>query len=693
MSKIYGKSCTPNLGGVSDYYTKDELQTMLRDRRGLDINFLEDSHILVGDESDLQRSYLLNPAHFTVDHENESVSVLSATRLSSNRTISLTGDVTGSVVTNLSGNVTIDTDFAQVPLNKLPVGTPRQLLQVNSGGTLAEWSSNIDIPGTLDVTGKARFDSTVQVGQVEPTLPGEMGWNPDYATVDLALNNGVVNPLGQKIQLLCRNDEAVTIAKGKAVMFSGTVGNSGRIKVKLMVANGTYPGYVFLGVTEQSIAAGADGYVVTFGKIRGINTNSYVDGNILWCDPAIPGGFTVTEPQAPNLKLPIAAVVHAANNGTVMVRWDTGKRLSDLHDVESSAPKLDGDLLTWNAGSSRWEAKSPDLLGGQIEFRTTSSHIQWKYDAEDETEWRDLVLLSEITGPAGEAGTSFNVKGTVATEADLLLIESPGTGDAYLVNEDSSLHVWSGTTWVNLGQIKGDPGDDGADGRDIELDKSLTHIQWRYVGDTEWVDLVPLVDITGPEGPEGEKVQLQVNSTHIQWKYETDVSWTNLIALPELKGDQGDPGVGVPTGGATGQILRKVSGTNYDTAWYNAPSGDILGTTDTQSVSNKTLLNYSEGVYTIVDGSSVLLNPNNGPIQTWTLGADRVPNQTGWASGQSITLLIDDGTGFSINWSTNLSVVWKTNSAAQPPLNTTGFTVVVLWKVGSTIYGARVGNA
>lgn len=54
--------------------------------------------------------------------------------------------------------------------------------------------------------------------------------------------------------------------------------------------------------------------------------------------------------------------------------------------------------------------------------------------------------------------------------------------------------------------------------------------------------------------------------------------------------------------------------------------------------------------------------------------------------------MIDDGTAYAITWTT-LGVVWKTNAGVAPTLATTGFTVIVLWKVGSTIYGARVGDA
>jgi hypothetical protein len=54
-----------------------------------------------------------------------------------------------------------------------------------------------------------------------------------------------------------------------------------------------------------------------------------------------------------------------------------------------------------------------------------------------------------------------------------------------------------------------------------------------------------------------------------------------------------------------------------------------------------------------------------------------------------MTLMIDDGTAYTVTWS-SLSVVWVGGTA--PTLATTGFTVLVLWKVGTTIYGALTGS-
>ena len=47
---------------------------------------------------------------------------------------------------------------------------------------------------------------------------------------------------------------------------------------------------------------------------------------------------------------------------------------------------------------------------------------------------------------------------------------------------------------------------------------------------------------------------------------------TNTVEV-EAQGPQGTPGVGVPTGGSALQVLRKKTGTDYDTEWSSAGSG------------------------------------------------------------------------------------------------------------------------
>lgn len=92
-----------------------------------------------------------------------------------------------------------------------------------------------------------------------------------------------------------------------------------------------------------------------------------------------------------------------------------------------------------------------------------------------------------------------------------------------------------------------------------------------------------------------------------------------------------------------------------------------------------------ENVFTL---SGTDLDPSNGTIQLITLSANRTLTES-FVAGESMTLMIDDGTAFTITWPT---MTWVNNGKLAPTLATTGYTVVALWKVSTTLYGAVVGN-
>ena len=133
------------------------------------------------------------------------------------------------------------------------------------------------------------------------------------------------------------------------------------------------------------------------------------------------------------------------------------------------------------------------------------------------------------------------------------------------------------------------------------------------------------------------------------------------------------------------------------TNWAQAAGTGDVTLTGTETLNNKTLnsavLNdgYTEEVFAVT-GTTPALSPTNGSIQTWTLSGNSTPTAGTWASGQSLTLMVDDDTAYTIDWS-SVAVTWKTNGGTAPTLNTTGFTAIQLWKVDTVIYGARVGDA
>lgn len=113
---------------------------------------------------------------------------------------------------------------------------------------------------------------------------------------------------------------------------------------------------------------------------------------------------------------------------------------------------------------------------------------------------------------------------------------------------------------------------------------------------------------------------------------------------------------------------------------------DYVTKTGVETITNKTLTGYSETVFAL-SGTAPALDPDNGTIQTWTLTANSSPTDA-LAAGQSMTLMVADGTAFSITWPT---MTWVGGIA--PVLATSGYTVIVLWKIGINLYGRYVGVA
>lgn len=94
-----------------------------------------------------------------------------------------------------------------------------------------------------------------------------------------------------------------------------------------------------------------------------------------------------------------------------------------------------------------------------------------------------------------------------------------------------------------------------------------------------------------------------------------------------------------------------------------------------------------EKVYQVT-GTTPALNPANGTIQWWNLTGNSTPTDS-LNEGEGITLMINDGTAYTVTWP---SVTWVNNGGSAPTLATSGYTTVALWKIGTTLYGALVGD-
>ena len=140
---------------------------------------------------------------------------------------------------------------------------------------------------------------------------------------------------------------------------------------------------------------------------------------------------------------------------------------------------------------------------------------------------------------------------------------------------------------------------------------------------------------------------------------------------------------------ATLTTPRAINGVNFDgsAAITVADSTKMPLTGGTFSAEVIFQKEITETVFAITDASSVALDPINGMIQTWTLGANRTATDS-LTTGQSMLLIVTaSGSAYTMTWPT---MTWVGGSA--PTLGGATPTAIELFKVGSTLYGATVGD-
>lgn len=184
---------------------------------------------------------------------------------------------------------------------------------------------------------------------------------------------------------------------------------------------------------------------------------------------------------------------------------------------KSAVLRKSGDLVQWQLqGASIWETLYsmadykglPGANGKNPVFRKNAANLEYKLDGEEDTAYKLLVALSEITGPEGDhvelrvqdgkleykqskaadstyqelliiedmrgpqgrPGKDFQILGYYDTIADLrTAITSPEPGEAYGVGTAAPypIYIWDAVSqdWVNNGAIQGPAGRSGKSAR------------------------------------------------------------------------------------------------------------------------------------------------------------------------------------------------------------------------------------
>lgn len=177
-----------------------------------------------------------------------------------------------------------------------------------------------------------------------------------------------------------RNNTASTILKGTLVAATGAE-PSGRIDIAPFTTTGLQDSELrVMGIVTESIGAGVNGTVMSFGTLTGLDTRGtassalavgdedWDEGTILYAHPTVPGKLTEVRPQH-DLAIAFTTVRHAST-GQIAIRIVPGNfHLEWLHDVSAESPS-DADIIQYKTSSGLWTKSA--LVDSVTSTSTTS---------------------------------------------------------------------------------------------------------------------------------------------------------------------------------------------------------------------------------------------------------------------------------------------------------------------------------
>lgn len=306
------------------------------------------------------------------------------------------------------------------------------------------------ITGGISTPDYIQFDTTATVtGAV-----GKLWYDSGDGTLAFGLKGGNAElQVGQESVVLAYNNSGSTLSVGQVVAVNGAQGQ--RPAVTLADADSEPLSAATLGVVIESISAGAEGFVATFGAVRGVNTNGFTEGDPIYLSQTA-GGFTATRPLAPAHTVFLGWVVKVnSSSGEIFLNISNGWELDELHNVRITSV-ANGDLLQYDSTGPYWENVAPssvtvgsatlatDVAGGaanQLLYQdtinstsfvtaptTADRFLKWNGTA---FAWTQVALSTDISGFGTNVATALGVNvgssGAVVVNGGVLGTPSSGT--------------------------------------------------------------------------------------------------------------------------------------------------------------------------------------------------------------------------------------------------------------------------
>jgi uncharacterized protein YrrD len=223
------------------------------------------------------------------------------------------------------------------------------------GGTTFPYTGSAIISGSLIVTGSTAVSGGISTQFIDFDInaapafsTGRVNWVDDTKTlaIDTELN-GFQIEVGHQNVIRVRNQTGTTISRGRVVYLSGSSGNRPLIYTSSFEIDPTSAGTV--GLVAADISTSNNGYVISNGLIRDINTTAYTAGAVLYLSSS--GQLSTTAPVAPLHSVRLGKVITSAVSGIIHVDVDNGYEIGELHDVVDTSTNSTFGALLVKSGS------------------------------------------------------------------------------------------------------------------------------------------------------------------------------------------------------------------------------------------------------------------------------------------------------------------------------------------------------
>lgn len=325
----------------------------------------------------------------------------------------------------------------------------------------AEKSVNLDASGYVQYNGNSYQDNA---NVAAPAFQEGRLWY-DSTQKALSYYNDITNNtihIGQETQLKVRNSTGSTIGKGVPVYILNTSSGVAYPNIALAKADTQTTGNC-IGLTNQSIANGADGYVVISGLVTGLSIGSYTVGDILYVSPYSAGQLMNTFPPT-GYPVRVGVVAYANTpNGSIYVNQSnayvtagaivgqvavanggTGTATPSL--VAGTNISISGSwpnqTVTASSGSgtvTSVDASVPSFLSISGNPITSSGTLAITYSG---------TALPIANGGTGQttASAAFNALSPITTAGDLILGNGTNTATRLAIGANGYVLTSNGTT-------------------------------------------------------------------------------------------------------------------------------------------------------------------------------------------------------------------------------------------------------